>query len=399
MNLPEQLDVGSNKRINYFYNSTGEKMLQAVSENGSTPEMTYYFGPFVHEGIQNGTSSLKYIMTPEGRILNTGTDNAPVWNWEYYLKDHLGNVRVVIEPTSTPGYSNVLQENHYYPFGMRMSQLSSSANSTNKYLFGGKLLDNDFGLNWYDFGGRGNYNAPLCVWHSIDPMAEKNYGWTPYRYGFDNPLRFWDVGGNFEMDRIQAQQYKNLAQYLRSGIQGIANNSKVMNALMKYGQFSKEDILNDLKWGNGPKVNITSIKGAFGEFTPDIGSKEIRINEKYIKQLESATGEDKDLLLFIIAVKILHEYTHYGDDQDGIDYVGSVGNKEEGDAFELTAYGKIIHVSNAGIILDNWKRQKEQDIQNEENKEKQNGLNNLINNFDNLQEGEYRWNGSSWVKE
>jgi hypothetical protein len=62
-------------------------MLQVVSENGSTPEMIYYFGPFVHEGLQNGTSSLKYIMTPEGRILNTGTDASPVWNWEYFLKD------------------------------------------------------------------------------------------------------------------------------------------------------------------------------------------------------------------------------------------------------------------------------------------------------------------------
>jgi hypothetical protein len=42
----------------YFYNSTGEKMLRAVSIGGGTPTMTYYFGPFVHEGTQGGTSSL-----------------------------------------------------------------------------------------------------------------------------------------------------------------------------------------------------------------------------------------------------------------------------------------------------------------------------------------------------
>jgi RHS repeat-associated protein len=148
----------------------------------------------VHEGIQNGRSSLKYIMTPEGRILNTGNDSVAVWNWEYYLKDHLGNVRVVIEPTSTPGYSNVLQENHYYPFGMRMSQLSSSANSTNKYLFGGKLLDNDFGLNWYDFGKR-FYDPMVNRFWTIDPLAE-NYIWqSPYCYAANNPIKYIDING------------------------------------------------------------------------------------------------------------------------------------------------------------------------------------------------------------
>jgi RHS repeat-associated protein len=188
--------IRHNNRINYFYNSSGEKMLQAVSENGSLTEMAYYFSSFVHEGLLGGKSSLKYILTPEGRILNTGNDSIAVWNWEYYLKDHLGNVRVVIEPTTTPGYSNVLQENHYYPFGMRMSQLSSSANSTNDYLFSGKKLETDFGLNWYDFGGRGNYNAPLCVWHSIDRFAEKYYNLTTYQYAANNPMRYIDINGD-----------------------------------------------------------------------------------------------------------------------------------------------------------------------------------------------------------
>jgi RHS repeat-associated protein len=78
----------------------------------------------------------------------------------------MGNVRVVIEPTNIPGYANVLQETHYYAFGMRTSQLSSSANNTNDYLFNRKQLQNDFGLNWYDYGAR-FYDPALGIFYSV----------------------------------------------------------------------------------------------------------------------------------------------------------------------------------------------------------------------------------------
>jgi hypothetical protein len=59
-------------------------MLRAVNSD-SVPELninTYYFGPFVHEGPDGSSSSLKYIIIPEGRILNKGTDTSPIWDWE-----------------------------------------------------------------------------------------------------------------------------------------------------------------------------------------------------------------------------------------------------------------------------------------------------------------------------
>ncbi|MCF8359788.1 MAG: hypothetical protein K9H26_13585 [Prolixibacteraceae bacterium] len=189
LNLPEQLDFANNDRINYFYNSTGEKMLRAVNSD-SVPELninTYYFGPFVHEGVFGGETSLKYILTPEGRILNKGTDTSPIWDWEYYLKDHLGNVRVVIAPTEDAGYSAVQQETHYYPYGMRMSQLSNSANSTNDYLFSSKQLEINFDLGWYDFFAR-PYMPDIIRTPTPDPHAENFYSWSTYSMFGDNPV-------------------------------------------------------------------------------------------------------------------------------------------------------------------------------------------------------------------
>lgn len=41
----------------------------------------------------------------------------------------------------------------------------------------------------------------------VDPLAEKAYSWTPYRYGFDNPIAFTDPTGLFE-SRREAREYK-----------------------------------------------------------------------------------------------------------------------------------------------------------------------------------------------
>jgi RHS repeat-associated protein len=137
---------------------------------------------------------LIYIITPEGRLVNSGTTEAPSWSWEYDLKDHLGNVRAVISPTAIAGYSSVLQQTHYYPFGMRMSEISKSPGTNNRYLFNSKELQEDFGLNWYDYGAR-FYDPALGRWVSVDPMAELGRRWSTYAFCFNNPLRFIDPDG------------------------------------------------------------------------------------------------------------------------------------------------------------------------------------------------------------
>lgn len=54
-------------------------------------------------------------------------------------------------------------------------------------------------------------------------------------------------------------------------------------------------------------------------------------------------------LLFLVAVTILHEYVHYGDNQDGVQQKG-----EEGIQFENDAYGIKITKDNAIRIIQEW---------------------------------------------
>src|SRR5258706_413198 len=72
--------------VQYVYSAAGVKLSQTVNESGKQ-KTTDYVGGFVYEG--DGISrALKFIQHDEGRV-----DVADQSAYQYFLKDHLGNVR------------------------------------------------------------------------------------------------------------------------------------------------------------------------------------------------------------------------------------------------------------------------------------------------------------------
>ena len=199
LNKPELIDFGSNNKIQNVYDATGVKLAKKVmTGNAILDGSLRYLGNFVYD--RNGV--LQYILTSEGRLVPTGN----TYRFEYFMKDHLGNTRVAYT-AAAPGLPQVMEYQHYYPFGMQLEALgyTSGNDLKNNYLYNGKELQEDYNLNWYDYGAR-MYDPLIGRWSTVDPKAESYYSWSPYHYVANNPLKFIDPTG---MDWYEFDQNGN----------------------------------------------------------------------------------------------------------------------------------------------------------------------------------------------
>jgi RHS repeat-associated protein len=194
LNLPTTISfqMFSSATIGYTYNANGSKVgkLQTTVNNGiTTSNQTDYLG-----GFQYLNGVLQFIPHAQGYVRSNSTTPMPTtFDYVYQYKDHLGNIRINYTFDTATSSLIVLDRTEYYPFGMTYSQ--SLLN--NKYKFNEKEWQDEFSFNVFDFGAR-NYDPAIGRWMNIDPMAEYAFDWTPYRYGFNNPMRYIDPDGMYE---------------------------------------------------------------------------------------------------------------------------------------------------------------------------------------------------------
>ena len=173
--MPSVVTFSDGSTITYTYAANGTK-LRTVHKIGGTATMTDYCGDVVYEkGVR------KLLLTEAGYV--TLNDK----KYHYYLKDHQGNNRVVINQSGA-----VEETNHYYPFG----GVFASTGNVKPYKYNGKELDAKKGLNWYDYGAR-MYDAALGCFVTVDPLAEKYYSISQYGYCGNNPIKYIDPTGMF----------------------------------------------------------------------------------------------------------------------------------------------------------------------------------------------------------
>jgi RHS repeat-associated protein len=175
LNLPAT--VTGNGGASYTYDAAGSKL--SATQNSITKEYI--------SGIQYTGGAIDFIQTEEGiATRNASTEN---YAYQYNLKDHLGNTRVTIDDNG--GTVRVIQEDEYYAFGL--DKVLYRFGTENKYLYNGKEKQ-DVLSEEYDYGAR-FYDPVIGRWTSVDPLAEQMRRYSPYNYGFDNPIRFIDPDG------------------------------------------------------------------------------------------------------------------------------------------------------------------------------------------------------------
>ncbi len=144
----------------------------------------------------------------EGRYYNTNVDasNTIAWRKEYSFRDYLGNTRLaftdrnangIVDITGTASTSDILQENHYYAFGLAFegAWLQNDAGvRDNQYMYNGKELHSDFGLGMYAYGAR-YYDPSIGRFIGVDPISDEFPFVTTFNYAENEPIANIDLHG------------------------------------------------------------------------------------------------------------------------------------------------------------------------------------------------------------
>jgi RHS repeat-associated protein len=213
MNLPIEIIFKTGGKINYLYNASGNKLKKTVAF-GSKSTATDYLS-----GFQYVSGKLDFFQTAEGYVKWVEDSH---YNYIFNYTDHLGNVRMSYGMDPKEGKLIILEENHYYPFGMKhekynsdqyeyvldirggtypvgISPLGATDRKTYQYKYNGKEWQDESGLNMTAMDFR-QYDNMLGRFWNIDLLSELAYDTTPYRFAFNNPNYWSDPTGMFEVD-------------------------------------------------------------------------------------------------------------------------------------------------------------------------------------------------------
>ena len=87
LNLPEEIVFENGGEIIYTYDAAGIKLSQLVIKEDRSTKLTEYIAGMVYED-----EKLQFIQHEEGRVVYNSEEEDP-FEYQYHLKDHLGNVR------------------------------------------------------------------------------------------------------------------------------------------------------------------------------------------------------------------------------------------------------------------------------------------------------------------
>jgi hypothetical protein len=138
--------------------------------------------------------------------------------------------------------------------------------------------------------------------------------------------------------------YPKLVAHISTVLPTFRTNTSVIDAMQKLaGVICKEDIKDALVWGQGPLVKVTDLPtDTLGLFTKGMKSNVIFISRKMVKDFGDGVGKryfPSGETVEVVTVILLHELTHWADDQDGKD---EDPKTEEGQMFEKMIWGRLV---------------------------------------------------------
>ncbi len=89
LDLPLDVATSGNGSVNNIYDASGTLIQKTITQASGPIEVLNYWGPFVYSN-----QNLQYVLHSEGRA--RWKNGLPDYQYDYFIKDHLGNVRSVV---------------------------------------------------------------------------------------------------------------------------------------------------------------------------------------------------------------------------------------------------------------------------------------------------------------
>ena len=253
-----------------------DQKIRKTTTIAATPSIKDYYGST--EKDDDGY----VVYHSEGQVRQV--DN--VLHWEYAIRDHLGNTRILYDDHNGDNSLDILQNNQYYAFGMsKYGEWSKQGMSGNDYKYNGKELNREFGLGVYDYGAR-FYDPVVGRFTTTDRFVEKYPNQSPYHYAANNPIKFIDVNGDSIWTTLN-QTYNDAGKLV---------NNFTINVEGK--------VLNQMGWfGNGSKVasGINDFYNAFSSSSETDGAiTNISFNVNFSEASSMAEVSESDHLMVMV---------------------------------------------------------------------------------------------------
>ena len=287
LNLPVRITISSLQFIDYQYNAAGVKVSKTVTDGDGFKKVDYQDG-FQSRKLSGAGEVLQFFPTAGGYVsaipikqLVGEVITGYTYKHIFHYTDHLGNVRLSFS-TRSNGRLEVMNENHYYPFGMKHSvyvpltkkifgltpgeedlKIKVVTKTDYLYEYNGKELQDELNLNLYDYHAR-NYDPAIGRWINVDPLAEVQPNKTPYHFVSNNPINrvdptgmldnpIYDTDGNFLGTDDKGLQGKAIVMNKENFTQGMSHEKALSHSLGKEGLSSNGATSNLLSHYNGLK--------------------------------------------------------------------------------------------------------------------------------------------------
>ncbi|WP_346432368.1 RHS repeat-associated core domain-containing protein [Flavobacterium lipolyticum] len=297
------------------------------------------FGAFAVQSTSQAAPSrptLEFFPTAEGYYDYVGK------KYVYQYKDHLGNIRLSYAKNPATQVLTIIDENNYYPFGLKHNGYNDYVPTNNKYKYNGKeLQDENIGgnqLNLYDYGAR-NYDPALGRWMNIDPLAEKYDNFTPYAYTVNNPIFFTDPDGmrirwaswsdvkndeNLSKQFSSRKEYREARRELKKQYNDVLKNSETATKI--YGDLDADSATHTIFATKETGGNTTVAEGGGTNIKIGVGDGSSNF-------LDGITSNDAN-----IQAQVGHEGGHAWLKMNGLEEGKTLPSRDNANSFDVKLY-------------------------------------------------------------